>query len=525
MGKPTGFIDYERQECHMLPPEERLKNWNEFKPLLSRKEQEQQAARCMDCGVPFCQAGMMFGNAVSGCPLHNLIPEWNDLLYEGNWQQAYYRLRVTNNFPEFTGRVCPSPCEKACSCNLTGEPVTTHNNELSIIENAWNKGWVRPRVPKVRTGKNIAIVGSGPSGLAAADQLNRRGHNVTVYERFDRPGGLLMYGIPNMKLDKQVVKRRTQLMEQEGVKFVTGADVGNNVDAQQLIAENDAVILCCGASNPRDLTAPGRDAKGIYFAVEFLRANTKSLLDSNHTDENYINVKGKKVLVVGGGDTGNDCVGTCIRQGAASVIQFEMMGKPPAERLPSNPWPQWPNVLKTDYGQEEAIWLNSGLGAGKARADTAGMKTEWIPLSQLAPETSHAEPGQLDPRIYNTTVEEFHKNEKGELCGVTAVNLSWEGGKMTKLDTWYMDVDVVLIAAGFLGCQSYVADAFGVKQTPRTCVDTVGDTRLTSVDKVFAAGDMRRGQSLVVWGIREGREVAYQVDKYLMGYTNLEPVE
>ena len=444
----------------------------------------------MDCGVPFCQAGMMFGNAVSGCPLHNLIPEWNDLIYVGNWEQAYYRLRITNNFPEFTGRVCPSPCEKACSCNLNGDPVTCHNNELAIIENAFNRGLVKPRIPKVRTDKKIAVIGSGPSGLAAADQLNRLGHSVTVYERFDRAGGLLMYGIPNMKLDKSVVLRRIHLMEQEGVQFVYNANVGENTDAQEILDQYDAVILCCGASNPRDLTAPGRDAKGIYFAVDYLRANTKSLLDSSHSDGNYINAKGKNVLVVGGGDTGNDCVGTAIRQGCKHVIQFEMMGKPPIERLPSNPWPQWPNVLKTDYGREEAIYLQGE-----------------------------------DPRIYNTTVEEFLKDEQGNLSGVTAVNLSWAGGKMTKLDTYPVDVDMVLIAAGFLGCQSYVADAFGVTQTPRTCVATESGTHKTSVPKVFTAGDMRRGQSLVVWGIREGREVAREVDTFLMGYSNLEAVE
>lgn len=490
MGKPTGFMEYQRQDCHVIPPEERIGNWNEFKPLLSREEQQRQAARCMDCGVPFCQAGMMFGNAVSGCPLHNLIPEWNDLIYEGNWEQAYYRLRMTNNFPEFTGRVCPSPCEKACSCNLNGDPVTCHNNELAIIENAFNRGLVKPRIPKVRTGKKIAVIGSGPSGLAAADQLSRRGHSVTVYERFDRAGGLLMYGIPNMKLDKSVVLRRIHLMEQEGVQFLYNANVGENTDAQEILDQYDAVILCCGASNPRDLTAPGRDAKGIYFAVDYLRANTKSLLDSSHSDGNYINAKGKNVLVVGGGDTGNDCVGTAIRQGCKHVIQFEMMGKPPIERLPSNPWPQWPNVLKTDYGQEEAIYLQGE-----------------------------------DPRIYNTTVEEFLKDDQGNLTGVTAVNLSWAGGKMTKLDTYPVDVDMVLIAAGFLGCQSYVADAFGVTQTPRTCVATESGTHKTSVPKVFTAGDMRRGQSLVVWGIREGREVAREVDTFLMGYSNLETVE
>lgn len=380
----------------------------------------------------------------------------------------------TNNFPEFTGRVCPAPCEKACVCNLNGEAVTSHNNELAIIEYAFAHGYVKPRIPEVRTGKKVAVIGSGPSGLAVADQLNRREHEVTVYERFDRIGGLLMYGIPNMKLDKSVVQRRVMLMQQEGVHFVTNANVGAEISAEEIIAQYDAVVLCCGASNPRDLQVPGRNAEGIYFVVDFLRANTKSLLDSELTDGAYISAKDKRVLVIGGGDTGNDCVGTALRHGCAQVAQLEMMPCPPISRAPGNPWPQWPNILKTDYGQEEAIALQGA-----------------------------------DPRIYNTTVKEFLQDEQGKVCGVTAVNLHWEKdaeGRMhpVELDSYQLRADLVLIAAGFLGCQSYVAEAFGVEQTPRTVVATASGSYATSVPGVFTAGDMHRGQSLVVWAIREG---------------------
>ena len=492
MGKPTGFLDYARVDTPQDPPLERIRNYNEFKHDLSREQQERQAARCMDCGVPFCQSGLLFGSSVSGCPLHNLIPEWNDMVYRNNWAQAYERLRITNNFPEFTGRVCPAPCEKACTCGLHGDPVASHDNEREIIEHAWSYGLVQPQVPAVRSGKRVAVVGSGPAGLAVADQLNHRGHQVTVFERFDRPGGLLMYGIPNMKLDKSVVQRRLELMEKEGVEFVTGCNVGVDVTAEELRAEFDAVVLCCGASNPRDLNLPGREAEGIYFAVDFLRATTKSLLDSGLTDGNFISAAGKRVLVIGGGDTGNDCVATCLRQGCERVTQFEMTSRPPLTRLPSNPWPQWPNVYKVDYGQEEAIAVQGA-----------------------------------DPRIYNTTVKAFHQDESGKLTGVTAVNLRWDTGEdgrrmMTELDSYEMECDMVLIAAGFLGCQDYIADAFGVERTPRTVVATAPGEYATSVPGVFTAGDMHRGQSLVVWAIREGREAAKAVDTYLMGYSNLE---
>ena len=414
------------------------------------------------------------------------------MVCRNNWAQAYERLRITNNFPEFTGRVCPAPCEKACTCGLHGDPITSHDNEREIIEHAWAYGLVQPQIPAVRSGKRVAVVGSGPAGLAVADQLNHRGHQVTVFERFDRPGGLLMYGIPNMKLDKSVVRRRVELMEKEGVEFVTGCNVGVDITAEELRAAYDAVVLCCGASNPRDLNVPGREAEGIYFAVDFLRSTTKSLLDSGLKDGNFISAAGKRVLVIGGGDTGNDCVATCLRHGCEHVTQFEMMGRPPLHRLPSNPWPQWPNVYKVDYGQEEAIAVQG-----------------------------------TDPRVYNTTVKAFHHDESGKLTGVTAVNLRWDTGEdgrrvMTELDSYEMDCDMVLIAAGFLGCQDYIADAFGVERTPRTVVATAPGDYATSVPGVFAAGDMHRGQSLVVWAIREGREAAKAVDTYLMGYSNLD---
>ena len=492
MGKTTGFLDYARQNNPAEAPQDRIEHWKEFHPQLSEADRRQQGARCMECGVPFCQSGVKLNGAWTGCPLHNLVPEWNDLLYTGNLAQALERLHKTNNFPEFTGRVCPALCEAACVCGLHGAPVTVRENELGIIEEGFARGLVQPRVPAHRSGKRVAVVGSGPAGLAAADQLNQRGHQVTVFERFDRPGGLLMYGIPNMKLDKSVVRRRVELMEKEGVEFVTGCNVGVDITAEELRATYDAVVLCCGASNPRDLNVPGREAEGIYFAVDFLRSTTKSLLDSGLKDGNFISAAGKRVLVIGGGDTGNDCVATCLRHGCEHVTQFEMMGRPPLHRLPSNPWPQWPNVYKVDYGQEEAIAVQG-----------------------------------TDPRVYNTTVKAFHHDESGKLTGVTAVNLRWDTGEdgrrvMTELDSYEMDCDMVLIAAGFLGCQDYIADAFGVERTPRTVVATAPGDYATSVPGVFAAGDMHRGQSLVVWAIREGREAAKAVDTYLMGYSNLD---
>ena len=493
MGKPTGFLDYERETGKVIPPLERIKNFNEFHLPLPLKKQKLQGARCMDCGTPFCQSGVLFNGMVSGCPLNNLIPEWNDLVYCGNWKQAYNRLHKTNSFPEFTCRVCPAPCEVACTCNLNGQPTSIKENEMSIIETAYREGYVKPMPPKVRTGKRVASVGSGPSGLAAADLLNKRGHQVTVFERRDRIGGLLRYGIPNMKLDKKIIDRKLDIMRAEGVEFVTNANVGENYKAADLMNQFDSVILACGASNPRDIKVPGREAKGIYFAVDFLTATTKSLLDSNLKDGKFISAKGKKVMVIGGGDTGNDCVGTSIRHGCESIIQLEMMPKPPVTRLPNNPWPQWPRILKTDYGQEEAIAV-----FGK------------------------------DPRVYQTTVKEFIADGKGNLKKAVLVKL--ESKKDEKTGRMMMvpiegseqeiEVDLVLIAAGFLGSQEYVTKAFGVEVNERTNVKTEPGKFQTNVKNVFTAGDMHRGQSLVVWAIREGREVARAVDESLMGYSN-----
>lgn len=492
MGKPTGFLEYDRKTSTAIPPKERVGNFHEFHKPLSRQEQQTQGARCMECGVPFCQAGMMIEGMASGCPLHNLIPEWNDLLYSGNWEQAYNRLKKTNNFPEFTARVCPALCEAACTCGHYGEAVATKENERAIIEFAYEAGLVKARPPKVRTGKRVAVIGSGPAGLAAADQLNRRGHEVTVYERDDRIGGLLMYGIPNMKLEKDIIERRIAIMKEEGVSFVTNADVGRNVKAATLRKEYDRIVLACGAKNPRDIKAAGRDANGIYFAVNYLGSVTKSLLDSGLKDKKFVSPKGKHVVVIGGGDTGNDCVGTSIRLGAASVTQLEMMPKAPDTRAEDNPWPEWPKVCKTDYGQEEAIALFGN-----------------------------------DPRVYQTTVKEFLKDKNGNLNGIITVKLEnrkdEKTGRMALAEVAGSEkkipADIALIAAGFLGAEKYAADAFGAALDARTNVQTKAGGYQTGVKGVFACGDMRRGQSLVVWAIREGREVAAEVDLSLMGYT------
>ncbi|MCR5155195.1 MAG: glutamate synthase subunit beta [Butyrivibrio sp.] len=507
MGKPTGFLEYARREDAVIPVKERISSFKEFHTSLDPEKRKEQGARCMNCGVPMCQSAIKLKGMVTGCPLHNLIPEWNDEIYHDHIAHALSRLLKTSNFPEFTGRVCPALCEKACICGMNDDPVTIHNNELYLIESAFKQGLMKPRIPKIRSGKKVAVIGSGPSGLAVADQLNHRGHSVTVFEREDRIGGLLMYGIPNMKLQKEVIDRRRKLMEEEGVVFETGVNVGltgkeaslkgkttdpgakgKNLSAQELLKDYDAIALCCGAKKARPLGVKDFDkVKGVYYAVDFLKSTTKSLLDSGLKEGTYISAKGKKVVIVGGGDTGNDCVGTCIRHGCKSVTQLEMMPAPPAVRRPDNPWPEWPKVLKTDYGQEEAITLFGD-----------------------------------DPRIYETTVKELvTKNDK--LTAIKTVKVQFKNGKLTEVEGSEKEIkcDLLLIAAGFTGCEEYTAKAFGTELTERGVVKTEAGSYRTGVPKVFSAGDMHRGQSLVVWAIAEGRECAREIDEYLMGYSNM----
>ena len=490
MGKLTGFLEYEREANKMIPVSERIKNFDEFYAPLNEEERRIQGARCMNCGVPFCQSGMKLSGMYTGCPLHNLIPEWNDAVYNGLPDYALTRLLKTNNFPEFTGRVCPALCEKACICGMNDGPVTVHDNEKYIIETAYENGLMTPKIPKIRSGKKVAVIGSGPSGLAVADRLNHRGHSVTVFERDDRIGGLLMYGIPNMKLDKNVIFRRQKLMEEEGVVFKTNCNIGADIAAADILKEFDAVALCCGAKQARGLAVEGFETtEGVYYAVDFLTSTTKSLIDTNLKKGTFIDAKGKNVVIVGGGDTGNDCVGTSIRHGAKSVTQIEMLGCPPVERAASNPWPEWPLTLKTDYGQLEAIEV---FGS--------------------------------DPRIYNTTVKSL-VTKNGKLTGIEIVKVHFDENRRMVMEedtVKKLKCELLLIAAGFTGCQSYTANAFGVNLTPRNVVATAPDHYKTNIEKVFTACDMHRGQSLVVWGIAEGRQCAREIDEYLMGYTNLD---
>jgi glutamate synthase (NADPH/NADH) small chain len=493
MGKPTGFTEYLRELPVDRKASERIRDWLEFHEHMEDKKLQEQAARCMDCGVPFCHTGSLLSGMASGCPINNLIPEWNDLIYRGLWREALERLHKTNNFPEFTGRVCPAPCEGSCVLGISSPPVTIKNIECTIIDRGWDEGWVTPETPQKRTDKKIAVVGSGPAGLCAAAQLNRAGHTVTVYERADRPGGLLMYGIPNMKLDKEkVVLRRLKHMEKEGVQFVCNTEIGKDLPAQKLLDDFDAIVLCTGATQPRDLPIEGRSLKGIHFAMEFLHHNTKSLLDG-HKNGNFISAKGKDVIVIGGGDTGTDCVGTSMRHGCRSLIQVEILPQPPAERAVDNPWPEWPKIYRLDYGQEEAKEV---FGA--------------------------------DPRVYLTTAKKFESDENGQVKAVHLVNIEWgrnDKGQFIPKDVpgteRVVPAQLVLLAMGFLGPEQRLLDGLAVERDLRSNVKADYGRYQTSIPKVFAAGDCRRGQSLVVWAFNEGRGAARECDRWLMGQSDL----
>ncbi len=496
MAKPTGFMEYQRELPTDLPPEERILHWKEFHRSLPVEKLRAQGARCMDCGIPFCHTGKLMNGMASGCPINNLIPEWNDLVYRGMWRQALDRLLKTNNFPEFTGRVCPAPCEGSCTLGLNDSPVTIKNIELAIVEKGYKEGWITPQPPAVRTGKKVAVVGSGPAGLACADLLNRTGHSVTVYERADRVGGLLMYGIPNMKLDKLMVKRRIDLMAAEGIRFVTGVEVGKDYPAEKLQSEFDAVVLCGGATKPRDLPIEGRAMKGIHFAVDFLTANTRNLLGTSLQDENSVTIsaRGKDVIVIGGGDTGTDCVGTSLRHGCRSLTQFEILEQPPLERQPDNPWPEWPRVFKVDYAQEEAAAISGS-----------------------------------DPRQFCISSKRFVADENGQVKEIHTVQVEWvtdpNGGRPSPREipgtekVW--PAQLVLLAMGFLGPENQLLEQLAIERDPRSNVKAAPPAYTTNIPGVFTAGDMRRGQSLVVWAIHEGRGAAREVDRYLMGETQI----
>jgi len=515
MGKPTGFLEYPRELPLAYSPAHRVHSWEEFHGHAEEDSLRQQAARCMDCGVPFCHTGTILGGMASGCPINNLIPEWNDLVYRGLWKEALERLQKTNNFPEFTGRVCPAPCEGSCVLGINDPPVTIKSIECAIVDKGFAEGWIVPEPPPVRTGKSVAVIGSGPAGLACAAQLNRAGHHVTVFERADRIGGLLMYGIPNMKLDKSIVQRRVHLLMEEGVEFVTNCEVGKDVRLRiadcgfrleksdsdynpQSAIQNpqsfDAIVLCGGATKPNDFFArtEGRNLKGIHFAMEFLHANTKSLLDSNLRDDKYISAKDKDVVVIGGGDTGTDCVGTALRHGCRSILQLEIVPMPPLTRAPDNPWPQWPKVYKLDYGQEEAEAL---FGA--------------------------------DPRRYAMQTTRFEGDADGHVSAIHTVQVEWvkDNGRATPRPIpgteKVFPTQLVLFALGFSGPESFLLDQLGVAKDARSNAQAEHEKYATNVPGVFAAGDMRRGQSLVVWAINEGRGAARECDRYLMGKTDL----
>lgn len=486
MGKVTGFMEFTRNQAPYRDPAVRLLDFNEIYTEHDTERLTTQGARCMDCGVPFCQSG-------EGCPIHNLIPEWNDLVYREQWREALDRLHKTNNFPEFTGRVCPAPCEGACVLGITDPAVTIKNIEMAIIDRGFAEGWVVPEPPAKRSGKRVAVVGSGPAGLAAAAQLNKAGHLVTVYERADRIGGLLMYGIPNMKLAKQeVVERRVQLLRDEGIEFITGTAVGDGGDGSHSIldlkATNDAVLLTTGATVPRDLPIPGRELKGVHFAMDFLAANTKSLLDSQHADGAYISAKDKHVIVIGGGDTGTDCIGTSLRHGCKSLVNFELFPQPPAERAANNPWPTWPRIFRTDYGHQEATQVQGA-----------------------------------DPRIYSISSLNFIGDDNGQVTGVRTVQVEMRDGQFVNIEGSERDwpADLVLLAMGFLGPEHAVSDPLDLAYDERSNYLAAYGKYQTSVDGVFAAGDCRRGQSLVVRAINEGREAAREIDRHLMGDTQL----
>ena len=493
MGKPTGFIEYLRELPLDRPAVERIQDWNEFHVHMDEGTLRDQAARCMDCGIPFCHTGNLISGMASGCPINNLIPEWNDLVYRGLWHEALDRLHKTNNFPEFTGRVCPAPCEGSCVLGINTPPVTIKNIECTIIDKGWEEGWVVAKRPTRRTGKKVAIIGSGPAGLSAAAQLNQAGHSVTVFERADRPGGLLMYGIPNPKLDKKkVVLRRLDLLAKEGVVFQTNTEVGRNYPAEKLMSDFDATILCTGATKPRDLPVEGRNLKGVHFAMEFLAGNTRALLNGSRP-EDFINAEGKDVVVIGGGDTGTDCVGTSMRHKCRSLVQVEILPKPPGERAANNPWPEWPKVYKMDYGQEEAAAVHGA-----------------------------------DPRVYLTTVKKFVGDDNGHVKELLTVQIEWqknEKGQFVPSEVpgteKVIPAQLVLLAMGFLGPEQPLLEQLGIERDARSNAKAEFEKYQTSLKGVFAAGDCRRGQSLVVWAFNEGRGAARECDRYLMGSTAL----